>query len=133
MNIEEALIDLGDQPLSKSPYAKTVMTLTNSLLMASGQTITLDMPGHQVLSLIYQHTDSTLQSRILHRELRAIRSTDRYRHLILGFSIVIAVLAVGLASAEVFSDAPVNDGHNQVMIELIHGMFEVLKLILGSA
>lgn len=132
MNLEEALINMGDQPLSSSPYFKTIQAVINSLISNPDQQVTPDMPGHRVLGMVYQHPDASLQTRILTRQLGVVRGTDRYRHLVLGFSSILGLLAVGLAGVEVFSEDPVNNGGSQVLIEIIHGFFEVIKLVVGS-
>lgn len=127
MTLEEALIDLGDHPLSKSPFSKTIRAIVVGLMGQKQVAVTMDMTGISVLGMVYEMTDQVKQEQILKKELGAIRSTDRYRTVVVGFSFVIAMLAIMLATAEVTQDNPVTDGGSQVLQEIVRGMFDVIK------
>jgi hypothetical protein len=131
MTLEEALIDLGDEPLSKSPFSKTIRAFVNATL--GGDTpITLDMPGSTVLSQVYQCPDQVKQDRMLNKSLGAVRGKDSYQTAILVLAVPLVVVFVLIALAEVFNDTPLSHNYFDLLMEMIKGTFGLIgQLIEG--
>jgi hypothetical protein len=130
MTLEEALIDLGDRPLIKSPYSKTILAVVNATVGHKNAVITLDSPGHSILGTVYQIADTAKQEKLLAKPLGVVRGTDRYRNFVLAFSTVIACIAILLATAEVIHDTPLSDGSSEVLREIVRGLFDLIKILI---
>lgn len=82
MNVEEALIDLGDRPLQKSPYSKVLKAMLNALIPTE-EKVTLDRTGQDILTDIYSLQDDELREKILQKSVGSVRDNDVYRSTLL--------------------------------------------------
>ena len=99
MNVEEALIDLGDQPLHKSDYSKVLRAMLNALV-PTDKTYTVNHTGQELLADIYQINDRELQERILQKQVGSVRNSDTYRSAVLTLSGLIGVGVILLTLLE---------------------------------
>jgi uncharacterized membrane protein YkgB len=130
MKVEEVLIDLGDQPLRKSPYSRILHAVLNAYLPGE-KPVNLEMDGQELLSLIYQLPDTALQERILEKQVGGVRNSDSYRTSVLIFSGFIGFIAVTVAITEILNaDSAVSSGGMQILSQIVTGSFELLKQIL---
>ncbi len=127
MNVEDALIELGDQPLRRSPYSSTLLMVLNAYLPGD-QPISREVTGQEILSKVYQLPDVQLQERLMEREVGQLRGRDSYRTVLLVFSGVLGVLGIILAIAEIVS--PQSTGASDTWDRVVDGGFYVLKFFL---
>lgn len=127
MIVEEALIELGDKALSKSPYSKTLHAMLNAYLPGEG-TVTYEMDGHDLLAMIYMLPDETLQSKILTKPLAKVRCADAYRNIVLTVAFGFGMATVGLAFTEMLSNGGfIEGGGLEVLNKVIGSMTELVK------
>jgi hypothetical protein len=99
MNVEEALIDLGDKPLYKSTYSKVLKAMLNALI-PTDTTITMNHTGQELLTEVYQISDPELQEKILEKSVGSVRNSDMYRSSILTLSGMIGLGVIVLTLME---------------------------------
>lgn len=133
MRLEEALINLGDQPLSASPYSNAIKAFVNSLVADPSVAIDQNTPGHAVLSVVYQMTDLTKQDRILNKELGHVRSSDMYRNMILIATSFFGLMAIVLAILEVVNGDPVSENSTALLTAVFKGVFNVFIVMAGGS
>lgn len=105
MKVEEVLIELGQSPLSTSPYSRVLLTLLNAYI--PGETpITEQSSGLELLSMIYKMSDMKRQEKILNKNLGVIRSTDSYRTALLTMATLFGAVVMWMAVCEVVDDLP---------------------------
>lgn len=99
MNVEEALIELGDRPLYKSPYSRVMNVVLKALIPGEG-IVTSTRTGQELLAEIYQIKDLELQEKILQKNIGTIRNNDAYKSAILSLSSLIAMGVIVLTLLE---------------------------------
>jgi hypothetical protein len=133
MTLEEALIDLGDDPLSKSPFSKTIRAFVNaSLGGVLTAPITLDTPGSSILSAVYQVQDTVKQERTLAKALGVVRGKDSYRTLVVAIAVFLVVIGVTMSAAEILDDTPLSHNYGEVVLEIVKGSFGLLEKLLDA-
>jgi len=131
MNVEQALIELGESPLKESPYSNTILVIANAFLPDDG-TVTAQTTGRALLTKIYRLKDENVQERILARELNPIRSRDSYRTAMLAAASVIGVIGILLAFDEMTREMGEAPGPGiQVLQNFFSGLLGVAKVLLG--
>lgn len=133
MTLEEALIDLGDDPLSKSPFSKTIRAFVNASLGGVLTTpITLDTPGSSILSAVYQVQDTVKQERALAKSLGVVRGKDSYRTLVVAIAAFLVVIGVTMSAAEILDDTPLSHNYGEIVLEIVKGSFGLLEKLLDA-
>lgn len=127
MTLEEALIDLGTQPLSASPYSKAIQAIVLAGTGSPDDTVTQTTPAHHVLTLLWQMADETKKQALLNKSLGPVRSKDVYRTVVLAFAAVLVLLAVGVSAAEVFTDSAVSAPWVDIVKLIVQGFIDILK------
>jgi len=131
MNVEQALIELGESPLKESPYSNTILVIANAFL-PDGVTVTAQTTGRALLTRIYRLKDDNVRERILARELNPIRSRDSYRTVMLAAAGVIGVIGILLAFDEMTREMGEAPGPGiQVLQNFFSGLLGVAKALLG--
>lgn len=78
--IEQKLVDLGGDPLKKSPYRSTIIAVVNGrLILKDG--ITVEMTGSEILEIIYAHPNST-DSKIVREMTLPDKEGDSYKNFL---------------------------------------------------
>jgi len=132
MTLEEALIDVGDKPLVKSPYSKAIKAVINASLNDPAIAVNLNQTGAAVLTQMYQLPNSVLRGQILDKPLGGVRNKDSYRTAVLAMSAFIAVIAMTLTLAMLLGD-PEQAEHSSGLLEtIINGVFDLIKMLLGQ-
>ncbi|ARV77311.1 virion structural protein [Pseudomonas phage Noxifer] len=129
MTLQEALISLGDKPLSASPYSSAIRALVLAQLGKKGSTITKDTPGYIVLSQVYKIANEAKRNTVLEHQLGVVRGTDMYKQFVLYSAGALAAVAIIVAMAVVFSDATVKVELIDVLKMTIQEFFSFLKFI----
>lgn len=133
MTLEEALIDLGTQPLSASPYSKAIQAIVLAGTGSPDTSVTLTTPAHHILSLLWQMGDETKKQTLLNKPLGPVRSKDSYRTAVLILATVLVLLVVGVSSAEVLTDSTISGGwvdaikEAEILKILAQGLVDILK------
>lgn len=127
MNVEAALIELGDNPLRRSPYSNTLLLVLNAYLPGNN-IVSRETSGQETLSLIYQLPDTALQERLLEREVGQVRGRDSYRTALLVISGLMGVSGVALAITEIVT--PDSTGVSELITGLIINTIDVFKFFL---
>lgn len=130
MTLQEALLALGEKPLTASPYSSAIRAITLAGLGKKGADIDKETPGYIVLSKIYAIANEGKRNALLDKQLGVVRSTDFYKQVVLGGSAVIAIVAIVIAMAVVYSDATVNPELTDVLKMAVKEFFDLLKLII---
>lgn len=99
MNVEEALIDLGDKPLHKSRYSRVLKAMLTALV-PTDQEISMNHTGDELLTMIYKTNGVSLQDKILQKQVGTMRNSDTYRSTVLSASVLIGVSVVLIALFE---------------------------------
>ena len=133
MTLEEALIDLGTQPLSASPYSKAIQAIVLAGTGSPDTTVTLSTPAHHILSLLWQMSDESKKQNLLDKTLGPVRSKDSYRPAVLILATVLVLVVVGIASAEVFTDTTISSGWSDILKILAQGLVDILKEYASSS
>lgn len=134
MTLEEALIDLGDDPLSRSPFSKTIRAFVNASLGSVIATpITFDMPGSSILSVVYQVQDTAKQERMLAKPLGVVRGKDSYRTLVVAIASFLVIIGITMSAAEIMDDTPLSHNYEEVVLEVVKGSFGLLEKLLDNA
>lgn len=134
MTLEEALIDLGDDPLSKSPFSKTIRAFVNASLGSDAAApITFDMPGSSVLSTVYQVQDTVKQERMLAKPLGVVRGKDSYKTLMLIIAALLVFIGVTVSTAEIMDDTPLSHNYGEIILELVKGSFGLLEHLIDRS
>lgn len=128
MNIEEILIRLGDKPLAKSPYSRVALAMINAKLEGRDQ-ITLDMEGHEILSMIYHQEDNALVDDLLARRVGRVRNADTYRLLILFFSGLLGLVTVVMAFLEISTQRSVSTAGGGFFTQVVALLAELIQFI----
>jgi len=105
MTIEEVLIELGDQRLALSGYSKVLMAMLNAFLPGD-KPVSIDMNGHEILTLIYQLPNEALQTKILGKQVGRVRGSDSYRNAVLATAALFIAIAMFLAIRGMRGDGP---------------------------
>lgn len=129
MTLQEALISLGDKPLSASPFSSAIRALVLAQLGKKGSTITKDTPGYIVLSQVYKIANEAKRNALLEHNLGVVRGTDMYKQFVLYGSAALAAVAIIVAMAVVFGDATVKVELIDVLKMTIQEFFSFLKFI----
>jgi len=127
MNVEAALIELGDKPLRRSPYSSTLLLVLNAYLPGNNS-VSRETTGQEVLSLVYQLPDTSLQERLLEREVGQVRGRDSYRTVLLAVSGLMGIFGVALAVAEIVT--PKSTGVSELINGIIGNTLAVFKFFL---
>lgn len=131
MTIEEALIDLGDRPLSKSPYQRVIIAIANTYLTRS-QMITRDTQGDEALSRIYQFVADEQREELLGKSMGHVRNRDSYKPIVLAAAGLIGAAMIVLALVTM---SQAGAGNAQPGVDAINNIvnqsFEIIKALLG--
>lgn len=132
MTLEEALISIGDRPITNSPYSQAIQSIVMASLGKKGDNVTKETPGYVVLRYIYAMTNHEKRDRLLSRKLGAVRSTDVYKQAVLFGAAILVFIAIVIAFIEVTSEAPISDGYVDILKTVVQGVFDLLRLWLES-
>ena len=131
VRLEDALIEIGDQPIARSPFSKSIQAVVNASINDAQFTINTNQTGGAVLTLLYQYPNKTLSEAILNKNLGNVRDKDYYRFLILGLSLLLASIAIALTIA-VLTGNPAADAANATLLgKIIDNFFTLLNNLLG--
>lgn len=130
MTLQEALISLGENPISESPYSFAIRAIVLGTMGKKGSDITRDTPGYIVLSKIHGVTNEAKKAMLLAHPLGVVRGTDLYKQTVLLASAVVAMVAIVMALAVVYSDATITPELTDVFKSVIHEFFDLLKFII---
>lgn len=131
MTLQEALISLGDKPLSASPFSAAIRALVLAQMGKKGSTITKDTPGYIVLSQIYKIANEAKRVQLLEHQLGVVRSTDLYKQAVLLGSGLLALVVVIAAMAVVYSDATISPELTEVLKLVTTETFGLLRFVIG--
>lgn len=132
MTLEEALISLGSQPLSKSQYSQAIYSIVKASVGAPGEQITKDTLGHQILGIIYQMPNVKCRKELLTRKLGRVRNADIYKQVVVASAVVLVMVVVVVSLIEVLSEAPVSGDYADVLKTAVISFFEVLKMLINE-
>ena len=131
MSLEEALINLGSEPLIKSKQGKLIRTYLNSILDTQGdEVINLSTPGDVILNRVYRIADMTKQSTVLTKEF-GNSSTDEnktnYPTVLLSCIAAIVVVFVIAVIMELSSEKPLTQDFVNLMMHIVDGIFGIIQ------
>lgn len=129
MNVETALIEVGDKPLSQCPYSSRLMTIFH-LVKDKDVIITKETTGQEALTTLYQLSDAGVRERILQMEIGVVRARDGYKTVLLVMSASVAAIGVLLTVAEVTSEEGVTN--NEALTSVIQNTFDIIKVLVGG-
>lgn len=127
MNVEAALIELGEKPLRRSPYSSTLLLILNAYLPGDNP-VSPESTGQEILSKVYQLPDTKLQERLMERPLGEVRGRDSYRTVLLVLSGFMGIIGIALAISEIVSPQGTLSG--DALNKIIDGSFSIIKLLL---
>lgn len=83
MKLEEALTNLGNEPVSRLPNYRAVLAYINSSLKkVNVETVQEITTSDQVLEKIYSLDDTTLQEQILMRPIVELKGASKFRNIL---------------------------------------------------
>ena len=131
MTLEEALIEIGDQPLSKSQYSQAILSVVRARTTSeeSGD-VTRQTPGYVVLGIVYKLQNVEIRDKILSWELKPVRSADLYRQLVVFCAAILVFFAVLISTLEISSTVPISDQYSGLFKTALEGFFEIVKIVL---
>lgn len=131
MTLEEALIDLGDNPLVKSPYSAAIRAIVNATLNDPAKIITPSSTGGDVLTLVYQVADIGIRDQLLNKNLATVRDKDYYRLALLGMAILIAVITIALVLNVTLGEGHATDNSTGLLQSIIDNLFDLIRRVMG--
>ncbi len=132
MTLEEALIELGDQPLAKSPYSTAIKAVINATVNDPAKAVNLSSTGGAVLTTVYQLADVNARDTLLSKDLGKVRDKDYYRLTILALAVMIAFIAITLALNIVFNTTANTDNSTGLLRLIITETFDLIKTLFGA-
>lgn len=132
MTLEEALIELGDQPLAKSAYSTAIKAVVNATLNDPEKMVTLTSTGGMVLTTVYQLADVNTRTTLLNKDLGKVRDKDYYRLFILGLAVMICFIAIALVLNVTLGENGQADNSTGLLRLIITETFDLIKNLLGS-
>lgn len=129
MQVEEALLKLGSDPIHTSPFSRVLLAVINSYLSRAGdELITLDTPGDVALSQVY---GLSLSHKALRHEVGNLRDRDMYRLTLTYVAGLVGLIVMVIALIEIFNVG--SDGSGQgvsILVKLIDaGVMIMEKLV----
>jgi len=131
MTIQEALTDLGDYPLTHSPYCQILYAIITAYLPGE-EPISKEDTGQALISRIYTELGEEKTETLMSKQLGVVRHRDAYRTTMLGIACSAGFGVISLAVAEMISanDPSVSTGLGllrQLISSGIDVLFAVVK------
>lgn len=124
MQVEEALLKLGSDPIRKSPFSHVLVAVINSYLRRDGdELVTMDTPGDIALSRVY---GMTISEKVLRHEVGQLRDRDAYRRILTYVAALVGLIVIAVAIIEVLNVGSDSSGQGfSVLIKLIDAALHV--------
>jgi hypothetical protein len=128
MQVEEALLKLGTDPLKRSPFSNVTVAVINSYLRRENDDpVTMETPGDIALSRIY---GLPISDRLLRHEVGQVRDRDTYRMTLTCVAGLVGLIVVVVALIELFNIGSSSSGQGfSVLIKLIDASLSAFEKI----
>jgi hypothetical protein len=128
MQVEEALLKLGTDPLKRSPFSNVMVAVINSYLRRENDDpVTMETPGDIALSRIY---GLPISDRLLRHEVGQVRDRDTYRMTLTCVAGLVGLIVVVVALIELFNIGSSSSGQGfSVLIKLIDASLSAFEKI----
>lgn len=134
MELEQTLIDLGAQPLSKCKQGKVIRTYLNGVLGNTDGTkaINLSTTGDAALAIIYSQPDMLKQSTILTKNFGGARDNNRYPTIVTVVICSLIAFFCAMVYRELGSDVPLSQGAVDVLNHIVDKIGEHIPAIIDK-
>lgn len=123
MIVNDALIQLGENPVKRSPFSSVIVAMVNSYLKKSAiEPITSNTRADHVIARIWElPTDTRLE--LMEQKVGVMRDRDTYRLTLTLVSVVIVVFVVLVGVVEILSVGTENSGAGFAIVGQLLNVF----------
>lgn len=134
MKLEEALTNLGNEPVSRLPNYRAVLAYINSCFKkVSVETVQEITTSDQVLEKIYSLDDTTLQELILSRPIVELKGASKFRNILVYTGGLLTLFFVSMVIMSLVG-GPLPPETLELFKTMGVGILEIAKaLVIGSA